>query len=312
MPSGYVLANVVGERRGLSEPDEYVYLCAHFDSLSEIPLELAPGANDNGSGSAAVLEAARVLAPYANERTLRIAFFDAEEWGCVGSQCHVGDAARAGLDITGAINLDMVIWSHPEDVQEDLDIDGHETDEWLTFLAVRGCHEYGEGLPTRTGNFGAGSDHASFIQSGYSAVLGIKDFPPNYPYYHSSEDDYPAVEGCFPLTWQITRAATAAVSWLAGLAYGPHGPPPTTVYAYPNPFRAERHQRVTFANLVPNSRIYVYDATGSLLFEDLSPFDTYDWTVVNQAGSSLASGVYLYRVVSPLGGVETGKLAVLR
>jgi hypothetical protein len=312
MPVGFTLGNVVGERRGLSEPEEYVYLCAHFDSISEIPTELAPGADDNGSGSAALCEAARVLAPYANERTLRIAFFDAEEWGCVGSQCHVGEAALAGLDIVGVINLDMVVWSYPDDVQEDLDIDGLDDDRWLVDLLVGGCNQYGEGLPTRTGFYGGASDHSSFVQSGYSAIMGIEDFPPHYPYYHSSLDDYPALEGCFPLTWQITRATAAAVSRLAGLVYGPYGPPPTTVYVYPNPFRSDRHQRVTFANLVPNSRISIYDATGSLLFEDVSPFDTYDWSVVNRAGFGLASGVYIYRVLSPLGDVETGKLAVLR
>ncbi|MCX7021734.1 MAG: M28 family peptidase [bacterium] len=78
---GLTMTNVIGERRGTSRPDEYVYSTAHYDSTSHDsdPMELAPGANDNGSGSTALLELARVLVPYDNRRTLRFAFFDAEE-----------------------------------------------------------------------------------------------------------------------------------------------------------------------------------------------------------------------------------------
>ncbi|MCK4594727.1 M28 family peptidase, partial [bacterium] len=239
------MTNVIGERRGTTHPDEYVYATAHYDSISgdSDPMVLAPGADDNGSGSTALLELARILAPYENQRTLRIAFFDAEEWGLLGSHYHVNRIASEGYDVIGAINLDMIVWSDDPEVQEDLEVVGRYEDEWLVDLMIEACDRYGDGLTWVKWLNGRGcSDHAAFWDAGYYAILGIEDSPITYPYYHSKDDDYPNIEDHFPFTRQVTRAAAGALAHLIGLWKRPEGFSGVSVpYAYPNPFRGGQH-----------------------------------------------------------------------
>ncbi|HUT98450.1 MAG TPA: M28 family peptidase [bacterium] len=315
LTEGPVLTNIIGERLGTLRPDEYVYATAHYDSISgdSDPMELAPGADDNGSGSTALLELARVLAPYENRRTLRFAFFDAEEWGLLGSQHHVNRLAADGCDVLCDINLDMVVWSDDPEVQEDLEVIGRYRDEWLVDLVIEDCDRYGDGLTWVKWLNGSGaSDHQSFWNAGYNAIEGIEDSPITYPYYHSKDDDYPNIEDHFPFTRQVTRATAGALARLIGLVKPPEGEGPVGTYAYPNPFRGAEHDAVTFANLTPHTEISVFDAGGARVFQATADGSDFIWEVVNSSGLALASGIYLYLLKTPDGAVTTGKLAVIR
>src|SRR6202521_4334639 len=86
--------NTVAEIRGSEKPDEVVMLGAHLDSW-----DLATGSTDDGTGSMAVLEAARALAklPLKPKRTIRFALFSGEEEGLVGSVKYV-ETHKADLD----------------------------------------------------------------------------------------------------------------------------------------------------------------------------------------------------------------------
>jgi hypothetical protein len=315
LTEGPVLTNIIGERRGTTHPDEYVYATAHYDSISgdSDPLELAPGADDNGSGSTALLELARVLAPYQNRRTLRFAFFDAEEWGLLGSQYHVDRLAAAGCDVLCDINLDMVVWSDDPEVQEDLEVIGWPRSEWLVDLMGEACERYGDGLTwNKWLNGSGGSDHQSFRDAGYDAIEGIEDSPITYPYYHSKDDDYTNIVDHFPFTWQVTRATAGALARLVGLVRPPEWESHTEAYVYPNPFRGYEHDTVTFAGLAPGTEISVYDTGGTLVFRAGADDTDYSWEVVNSSGVALASGIYIYFLETPDGAVRTGKLAVIR
>lgn len=94
------LPNVIGIKPGSSIPDEIVVVGGHLDSVPG-----SPGANDNASGVAAILEAARLLAEVPTFRTIRFIAFGAEEVGLLGSQYYVQH--RTGT-VVGMINLDMV------------------------------------------------------------------------------------------------------------------------------------------------------------------------------------------------------------
>jgi hypothetical protein len=104
--------NVVSVHRGVSCPDEIYVLGAHYDTV-----EGTPGAWDNASGVAGVLESARVLSQHAFEGTIVFIAFDREEPGLFGSAAYVNDHM---LDrIHGMINLDSIAWQaydpeHPE------------------------------------------------------------------------------------------------------------------------------------------------------------------------------------------------------
>lgn len=106
MPSGAVRHNiVVGD---VSDPREKVLIGAHFDSISEVPGQRAPGANDNASGIAAMLEAHRVLAPLNLDKQIIFMAFSGEEQGLIGSTAAAGIAAREGWAVRLMLNLDML------------------------------------------------------------------------------------------------------------------------------------------------------------------------------------------------------------
>lgn len=95
--------NVIGTLPGADLALEKVIVSAHYDSVSS-----CPGADDNGSGVAGVLEAARVLAKAKYRRTLAVACWDEEEDGLIGSQAYVTRAKSAGDLIAGAFVFEMI------------------------------------------------------------------------------------------------------------------------------------------------------------------------------------------------------------
>jgi photosystem II stability/assembly factor-like uncharacterized protein len=311
--------NVIGEKTGSVYPDSYVYGTAHFDSISgrggedEDPYILAPGANDNGSGSTALLEISRVLAGYTPKRSLRLAFFNAEELGLHGSSHHTRQLAFEGVNVDGAVNLDMVVWSDPPEVQEDLDVVTDYPSEWLADVLMEACARYGDGMPGKKllePDFYR-SDHAAFWIVGYPALLGIEDIDVPYPWYHMDEDDYPMIQDNLPLTRQVTRAALGALAGLTGV-HDDYLYDLSNIYAYPSPFRGDRHTGVTFNGLVPGAELRVYDLNGNLVYETACTAYELEWDVTNSAGAELATGVYLYHVSVPRGDAVTAKLAVIR
>lgn len=84
--------NVIGVKRGTTTPDEQVLISAHYDHIAG-----CPGADDNGSGMAGLLEEARVLAMRPHARTLVVACWDEEERGLIGSAAYA-QRARAQND----------------------------------------------------------------------------------------------------------------------------------------------------------------------------------------------------------------------
>ena len=87
---GYTWKNLIITLPGVELENEIVILSAHLDSTSEVdPKSIAPGAEDNGSGAAALLEAARVLRGKSFQRTIQIAWFTGEEQGLLGSRAFV-------------------------------------------------------------------------------------------------------------------------------------------------------------------------------------------------------------------------------
>jgi Zn-dependent M28 family amino/carboxypeptidase len=88
----------------------FVLLCAHYDSLSETPDTLAPGADDNASGVAVLLEAAALLREAPLRRGILYAAFGGEEQGLFGSAGCAEVAAGEGWRIDVVVNLDMVAY----------------------------------------------------------------------------------------------------------------------------------------------------------------------------------------------------------
>jgi len=178
---GYSLRNVTGEKQGLVHPDQILLLTAHLDSRAAAwPHDPAPGADDNASGSTALLIAADLLADLDFAYTTRIVFFTGEEQGMWGSYYYARDAANAGEDILGVLNLDMIAW----DAKGDPDIDLHshlpgvdDDSDALADLFAAVVDVYGLDLvPQIVEDGGRFSDHSRFWDRGYAAILAIEDY----------------------------------------------------------------------------------------------------------------------------------------
>ncbi len=99
----YLAANIIGRMIG-TESEGTVYIHdGHFDSVSN-----APGADDNGSAVAGVLEALRILSPYASKKSIKFIGFDLEETGLTGSAKYVQSGILPGETIAGVINHEMI------------------------------------------------------------------------------------------------------------------------------------------------------------------------------------------------------------
>ena len=162
-------ANVVGTRPG---GPRTIVIGGHLDSVPA-----GPGANDNASGTAVMLELARVLAARPSPYTLKFVAFDAEEIGLLGSAHMVGQLGEAERRAVRAmINLDMV------GVGDQPLLGGSEELTRLAFPIAAGLGE--PARPLGDGLNGA-SDHASFLRAGIPAIFLYRAEDPNY---HSPAD----------------------------------------------------------------------------------------------------------------------------
>lgn len=184
---GYSSRNVIAEKKGKTSPEDIFIICAHYDSTSNIPTIFAPGADDNASGTSAVLESARIIVKYPLDFTVRFICFSAEEWGLYGSTAYSLSARNRNEKIIGVMNFDMIAYT--DNLPEDLEIIVNPSSEWLaerTILASKTYYEH----PIRkiVSTSFVYSDHASFWQRGYDAFCAIEDNPIRNPYYHTTYD----------------------------------------------------------------------------------------------------------------------------
>lgn len=100
--------NIVATIPGRRKPDGIYMVIAHFDSISEQPEISASGADDNASGTAAVLEIARILKGVQLESSIQFGIFSNEEQDGLGSKHFAKKARKQGIRIKGCINLDVI------------------------------------------------------------------------------------------------------------------------------------------------------------------------------------------------------------
>ncbi len=213
---------VVGELKGANFPDDIVIVCAHLDSTSPEPDTLAPGADDNASGTAAVMETARILARHPTDYTVRFIAFNGEEQGLYGSQAYASAAHGSRERIVGVVNLDMI--GYADRMPEDLDVFVNSASEWLGRRLTLDGREYaGLSVKAEVDPSMVYSDHASFWDYGYAALLAIDDVPIQNPFYHTIEDTLSTLNLDFCA--QATRAALATTAVLAQpVRLGPRPP----------------------------------------------------------------------------------------
>ena len=111
IPEPTEVVNVVAILRGTTEPNRFVMMSGDIDSrVSDVmnATDDAPGANDNASGMAGVLEAARVLSRYRFRASIAFAGLSGEEQGLFGGRALAAHAQDEGWDLQGVLNNDMI------------------------------------------------------------------------------------------------------------------------------------------------------------------------------------------------------------
>ncbi|MBF0408863.1 MAG: Zn-dependent exopeptidase M28 [Candidatus Riflebacteria bacterium] len=202
------LSNVVFEKTGTREPKTVYVVCGHLDStVSSYKKADAPGADDNASGMAGVLEIARVLSKKELPFTVIFAGMNAEEIGLVGSKALAKALTNnSGITIKAALNMDMIA-----DVDDNqVALIGNTASNWLIDV-VKDAGKLYAGLDSKPFYNSKiwYSDHSSFWNVGVPAILSIEGNPEMSKYYHSAGDK---LENMAPsLMEKITRANLAAL-----------------------------------------------------------------------------------------------------
>jgi aminopeptidase YwaD len=163
------------------EAGRTILLGAHYDSVP-----VGPGANDNASGVAVVLELARVLAARGLGEQVVVVAFAGEEQGLIGSRAYVDRLSPAERDrIAAMLNLDMVGQGKELRIASG---GGAQAERYAKLAAEIAA---ANGIPARTATAGADSDHWPFAEQGIPVLFfdtGID------PYYHTSEDTIDKLE----------------------------------------------------------------------------------------------------------------------
>lgn len=189
-------ANVVGLVPGTRFRDRVIVVSAHFDHVGTRNGQIFNGADDNASGTAAVLELAAHFAAHPLAHTMAFALWDAEEVGHVGSRSFVAAAPTPLANIVANVNLDMV----SRNDRDELYAAGTYhypamrpiLDSLVPYSAVtlRFGHDSGGGQNDWTGQ----SDHASFHAVKIPFVyFGVED----HPDYHRPTDDFERIQPGF-------------------------------------------------------------------------------------------------------------------
>jgi hypothetical protein len=153
------------------------------------PGPIAPGADDNASGTAAVIEAARIFSQYSFPYTVIYALWDEEEIGLLGSGYYAELAANQGDSILGVINLDMIAWDSDSDYVAEIHTSNIGNTIYLGNKMLQVNSDYNIGLNMEVHNPGMpNSDHYSFWINGYGAILLIEDLGDFNLYWHTPDD----------------------------------------------------------------------------------------------------------------------------
>jgi Zn-dependent M28 family amino/carboxypeptidase len=195
--AGTTKRNVIAEQLGLANPDKIYLLIAHLDDTSSVngnPMTQAPGADDNASGSAAVMHIASILKQYEFNCTLRYALVTGEEQGLYGSNAYATEIYNNHENLLGVLNLDMLGYNTAgSEPKVELDARQYSSlnagDLAIANIFTNTVSAYSiQLMPYVLKSGETGSDHASFWAFNYPAILAIEDWNDHTPFYHRTGD----------------------------------------------------------------------------------------------------------------------------
>jgi hypothetical protein len=219
---GYTSDNVEATLNGTDETSDDIYIvCGHYDTVSS-----SPGADDDTSGTTAVLIAAKIMSQYQFNHTIKFVAFSGEEEGLLGSEVYASEAAAQGWDIIGVLNCDMISYAITTNDGNNLDVYQDSQSEWLYDYTIGVNNEYSEYIGTlalHDAGLSGGSDHYYFWQNGFSALFYFEYTMT--PYYHSPQDTIEHINLTYAVKNTKLVLATLAELAEAGLLSNPPSTP---------------------------------------------------------------------------------------
>jgi hypothetical protein len=182
--------NVIGKWTGTLHPDEWIIVGAHYDSrnASISSITNTPGAEDNASGCAGVIELARALVAYTPERSILFMCYAGEEQGLYGSYAHVQSLQGSGdlAKVQAVVTMDMIGYS----ADSTLDVLFESSATWSAYLNqfAAAAATYVPALRVTLSTNPFGSDHIPYLNAGKKTLLAIENDWDIYPAYHRSTD----------------------------------------------------------------------------------------------------------------------------
>lgn len=278
--------NIVAVLPGTSEPERSVIVSGHYDSINMIyrkrpdgSRELdpeatvagpAPGVTDDGSGTAAVMELARVMSRYQFRKSIVFIAFAAEEYGLFGSGLYAEDAAAKHDIIDGVFNNDIIGSDKSGNGQtsdryvnvyseEPNDSNSRQLARYMKQVAERYQPGFHVNLVFRHDRFGRGGDHSPFNAAGYAAIR-ITTPMENFSNQHTPSDTFANTAPAY--TALVAKANGAAIAELALAAKAPELkiPPAAEGRAFTSPLgRGTGYDAVmTWQNNKPESDLLGY------------------------------------------------------
>ncbi len=201
---GQRTANVIARLRGTADPDLVYVISSHFDSVRD-----GPGADDNSSGTTALLEAARVLATRPQAATIEFAFFTGEEAGLLGSREYVRQAVASGKRIVGALNNDMIGYTNDQRLDNTIRYSNaglRDLQHGAALLFTR--------LITYDAKYYKNTDAHAYYDAYGDIVAGIGSYPIlANPHYHQTHDVLETINQA--LVAEVSRATVASIMLMA-------------------------------------------------------------------------------------------------
>jgi hypothetical protein len=298
--NGQTLYNIVITKEGTLFPDQFVIIDGHYDTF------MGPGVNDNGTGTAIVLEIARMMKDLQTDYSVKFIHFSAEEMGLIGSSHYVSNTVVPDdLDIRLVFNIDEVGGVAGE-VNNTLTC---ERDEAFPNSNNAASAAFTDTLATLTEMYSElianishayGSDYVPFMSAGY-VVTGFYEYNES-PYPHSIHDSLSNID--IDYVFEVTKSSLAASLYFTGAldantGFATISARTESFNVYPNPFQTN----FKIDNISENTLLLLlYNVHGELMetfslkgnsSTEVSPeqvMGLYFYTVTDEQGKHSYSG----------------------
>lgn len=328
IPDSVAVVNVLGIQRGTSDPNRYILVSGHLDSRASDVMNAtidAPGAVDDASGVAAVLEAARLLSPHRFAATIVYVAVSGEEQGLFGSAALAARAEQEGWFVEAFLNNDVVgnvqgqdgvvdsmsvrVFSEGVRATEDdamqrarrstggeVDSPARQLARYVDAIAGRAVPGFDVMMIYRLDRFGRGGDHIPFAARGFPAVR-LAEPHEDYRRQHQDvrvEDGVAygdVLEEAEPT--YIARVAALNAATIASLAWAPPPPSGVEVRGAMRPSTTIRWQPIERA-LAPDLagyRVHWRETTAPQWRHSLFVGDTTEYTLENVVIDNYSFGV---------------------